>query len=122
MIGSLIKAHLFGSIKEDKECDYDHTWIDESSAECGDKEYCSVGEDNLNICKYVVIEIKLMQSQVENDLHKNVELQNKLQHALDVLLDEHENVEMLSPLSVKSIVAYVEVRESRIYEVHFLVN
>ena len=32
MIGSLIEAHLFGSIKEDEECGYDHTWIDDSSA------------------------------------------------------------------------------------------
>ena len=61
MIRSHIEAHLFGSIKEDEECDYDHTWIDDSSAQGGDKENCSVGEDNSNIWKYVVIETKLMQ-------------------------------------------------------------
>ena len=46
-----------------------------------------------------------MQLLVENDLHKNVELQSELQHALDVLIDKHENVEMPSQFNVKSIVA-----------------
>ena len=41
-----------------------------------------------------------------------MELQSELQHALDVLIDEHENVEMPQS-NVKSIVAYVEVGESR---------
>ena len=44
MVGSLIEAHLFGS------CDYDHTLIGDSSAQ-HDKENCSVGEDNSNMCK-----------------------------------------------------------------------
>ncbi len=46
MVGSLIEAHLFGSMEEDEECDYDHTLIDDSSAQGGDKEDCNVGEDN----------------------------------------------------------------------------
>lgn len=38
-IQSLIKARLFGSMKEDEECDCDHTLIDDySSAQDGDKE------------------------------------------------------------------------------------
>ena len=35
---------------------------------------------------------------------------------MDVLIDEHENVEMPSQSNVKFIVAYVEVGESRILE------
>ena len=27
MVGSLIEAHLFGSMEEDEESDYDHTFI-----------------------------------------------------------------------------------------------
>ena len=49
MVGSLIEAHLFGSMKDDKECEYDHTVIDDSSVEGGDKEICSVGE-TIQIC------------------------------------------------------------------------
>ena len=45
-----------------------------------------------------------------------MELQSELRHALDVLIDEHENVEMPSQSNVKSIVAYVEVGESRIFK------
>ena len=56
MVGSLIDAHLFGSMEEDMECDYDHTLINDSSAQDGDKENHSVGEDNSNMCKDVVIE------------------------------------------------------------------
>jgi hypothetical protein len=41
MVGSLIEAHLFGSMNEDEECDYDHTLIDDSNAQGGDKENCS---------------------------------------------------------------------------------
>ena len=37
LLGSLIKAHLFESMKEDEECDYDHTLIDDSSAQGGHK-------------------------------------------------------------------------------------
>jgi hypothetical protein len=33
MVGSLIEAHLFGSMKEDELRDYDHTRIDNSSAQ-----------------------------------------------------------------------------------------
>jgi hypothetical protein len=44
MVELLIEAHLFGRIEEDKECDYDHTLIDDSSAQGGDKEYHSVRE------------------------------------------------------------------------------
>ena len=57
MIGPLIEAHLFGSM-EDEECDYDHTLIDDSSAQ--GKEKWIIGEDNSNMCKDVVIETKLM--------------------------------------------------------------
>ena len=38
----------------------------------------------------VVMKTKLMQFQVENDLHEDVELQSEIRHALDVLIDEHE--------------------------------
>ena len=55
MVGSLIEAHLFGSMEEDEGCDYDHTLIDDSSAQGGDKETSSVGEDNSSMCKNVVI-------------------------------------------------------------------
>ena len=51
MMKLLIKGRLFGSMKEDEECGYDHTLIDDSSAQGGDKETRSVGHDNLNICK-----------------------------------------------------------------------
>jgi hypothetical protein len=50
------------------------------------------------------------------DLHEDVELQSELRHALDVLIDEHENVGMPSQSNVKSVVVYVEVGESRIFE------
>ena len=56
-----------------------------------------------------------MQSQVEN--YMNIwELQIELQHASDVLINEHENVEMPSQPNVKSIMAYVEVGESKIFK------
>ena len=51
MMRLLIKGRLFGSTKEDEECGYDHTLIDDSSAQGGDKETRSVGHGNLNICK-----------------------------------------------------------------------
>ena len=63
-----------------------------------------------------------MQSQVENDLHEDVELQSELQHAWDVLIDEHEYVEIPSQSNVNSVVTYVEVGESRTFKVHLLVN
>jgi hypothetical protein len=44
---------------------------------------------------------------VENDLHEDLELQSELGHALDVLIDKHENVKMPSQSNVKSIVAHV---------------
>ena len=103
-------------MEEDEECDYDHTLIDDSSTQGGDKENCSAREDNSNICKDVVIETKLLQSKVENDLHEDVELQSELQHALDILIGENENVEMPSQSNVLSIVAYVEVGKSRIFK------
>ena len=46
--------------EEDEECDYDHTLIDDFSAHGGDKETYSVGEDNSNMCKDVVIKMELM--------------------------------------------------------------
>jgi hypothetical protein len=36
-------------MEEDEECNYDHTSVDESSAQGGKKENCSVGEDNSNM-------------------------------------------------------------------------
>ena len=64
---------------EDEECDDDHTLIDDSSAQGGDKENRGIGEDNSNMCKDVVREMELMQSQVENDLHdEDAELQSEL--------------------------------------------
>jgi hypothetical protein len=44
---------------------------------------------------------------VENDLNEDLELQSELGHALDVLIDKHENVKMPSQSNVKSIVAHV---------------
>ena len=38
MVRSLIHAHLFGSMEEDEECDYNRIFIDDSSAQGGDKE------------------------------------------------------------------------------------
>ena len=60
MVGSFIEAHLFGSNRED-ECKYDHKFIDDSSAQGGDKENCGVGEDDSDTCKDVVIKTKLVQ-------------------------------------------------------------
>ena len=74
MVGLLIEALLFGSMEEDEECDCVHTRIDDYSAQGRDKENCSVAEDNSNICKDVVIEMELLQSHVENDSHKVVEM------------------------------------------------
>ena len=68
-----------------------------------------LGEDNINMCKDVVIETKLMQLHVENDLHEDVELQSELRHATNVLIDEHENVELPSQSNVKSIVGYISI-------------
>ena len=102
-------------------CNHDHTLIGDSSAQGDDKGNYSVGEDNSNICKNVVIKMKSMQSQVENDLHENVELQSELRHALDVPIDEHENVKMPSQSNVKSIVAYVKVGCLEFSKVHLLI-
>jgi hypothetical protein len=47
---------------EEDECDYDHTLVDDSRAQGGDKDNCSVGKDNSNMCKDVdIIEMELMQ-------------------------------------------------------------
>ena len=72
MVWPLIMAHILGSMEEEEECDYDHTRIDDSSARGGDKENRSVGEDNSNMCKDVVTQTKLMQSQFGNDIHEDV--------------------------------------------------
>ena len=55
-------------------CDYDNTLIDDSSAQGGGKENWGVGEVGSNMYKNVVVETGLMASQVENDLHENLEL------------------------------------------------
>ena len=78
MIGSLIKDRLFGSMQEDEECVYENTLTYDSSAQGGDKEHCSVGEDVSNMYKNVVIQTELMESQVENDLDEDLELQSEL--------------------------------------------
>ena len=38
MVGSFIEVHLFESMEKDEEWDYDHTLIDDSSAQGSDKE------------------------------------------------------------------------------------
>ena len=68
MVGSLIEARLFGSMEEDEECDYDHTWINDYSAQGDEKGNYSVREDNSSMCKDVVIETELMQLQIEINL------------------------------------------------------
>ena len=78
MVGSLIEAHLFGSMEDGEECDYDHILIDDSSAEGGDKKNCSIGERIQTYARMFAIETESMQSLVENDLHEGVELQNEL--------------------------------------------
>ena len=45
-----------------------------------------------------------------------MKLQSELRHALDVLIDEHENVIIHFQSHVKSIVAHVEVGEHRIFK------
>ena len=77
--------------------------IDDSSARGVGKKNCSVGEDNSTMSKDNVIETKLMQSHVENDLQEGVELQFELPHFLDVLIDEYGNVEMPFQSNVKSL-------------------
>ena len=61
LIGSLIKGHLFGSMKEDDAYDYYHIRIDDSSAQGGDQNNYSIGEDNSNMYHDIVIDTKLMQ-------------------------------------------------------------
>ena len=108
MVGSLIEAQLFGSMEKDEESDFDHTLIDDPSAQGGGKENYSVGEENSNMCKDVDIEMELMQLHVENGLHEDMESQSELRQALEILIDEHENV---GQSNVKSIVAYAKVGE-----------
>ena len=47
-------------MKEDEECDYDHTLIDNFGARGGKLENCNVGEDNSNMCKDVITKTELM--------------------------------------------------------------
>ena len=54
MIGSLLEAPLFGGTEKDEECDFDHTLINDSNAQGGDKENYSIAEHNSNTCKGVV--------------------------------------------------------------------
>ena len=56
-----------------------------------------------------------MQSLAEDDINEDVELESQLRHTLDVLVDEHEGVEIPSLSNAKSAVAYVMVGESRIF-------
>ena len=53
---SLVEARIFESMEEDEEHDYDHTFMDDSSAQGGAEEIYSVGEDNSNMCEDVVID------------------------------------------------------------------
>jgi hypothetical protein len=62
VVRSLFETHLFGSVEEDAEHDYNHTLNNDSSAQGGDEANCSVGEGNSNMCKDVVIETEFMQS------------------------------------------------------------
>lgn len=55
MVESLIEAHLFGNMEEDKGCDYDLTSIDNSNAQGDDKEKFHVRGNNSNMCNGVVI-------------------------------------------------------------------
>ena len=73
-------------------------------------------KSNLNMCKDVATEMELMQSQGENDFYEDVELQREHWHALNVLLDKHENVENLSHFNIKSIMTYAEIGESTIFK------
>lgn len=68
-------------MEEDKDCDYDHTMIDDYGAWGRHKENCSVGGGISNTCKDVVTKTRLMQLQFENGLHEDVELQSELPHA-----------------------------------------
>lgn len=45
--------------------------------------------------KEVVIEMELMQLHIQNDLHKNVELQSDFWHAFDIPIDEDVSVELM---------------------------
>ena len=105
----------FGSMEEDEECDYDPTLIDDSSAQGGDKENRSVGGDK-NMCKDVIIEVDLMQSQVENDYMKMWSCKVSFDMPWMVLLMNMKNVDTPSQFDVKSIMTYVEVGESRIFK------
>ena len=79
MGGSLIEDHLFGSMDEDEECDYDHTLIDDSSAQVVTGKIV-VLEKTIQTCTRMLsyIETELMESHVENDLHEDLELQSEL--------------------------------------------
>ena len=54
MIGSLIEAHLFASMKEVEGRDYEHTLIDDSSVQGGDKEIV-VLEKTLQTCARMLL-------------------------------------------------------------------
>ena len=47
-------------MEDDEECDYDHTLIDDSSTEGGDKENWSAGETIQTCARMFVIETELM--------------------------------------------------------------
>lgn len=49
-----------------------------------------------------------------------MELQSELWHALDILINEHEDVEMSSQSNAKSIVTYVEVGKSKMFKSTFV--
>ena len=67
--------------------------------------------------------MEFLQSQVENDILEDMDLQHELRHALDVINDVHENDEMPSQCNVKSIVAYVKVGEKIEFpKVHLLIH
>ena len=51
-----------------------------------------------------------------------MKLQSELRRALDVLIDEHENVKLPSHSNIKSIMTFVEVAESRVSKVNLLMN
>ena len=98
------------------------TLNDDSSAQGGDRENCSVGEDTPNMCKDVVIETEIDASQVENDFHEDVKLQSELrfQHTLDVSIDGIDNIETLSQSKDRLTRIKVGIFILYIYSLNFL--
>ena len=52
-------------------------------------------------------------------MHEDVDLQSE--HALDVMINEYQIIEIPSPSNVKSIMAYVQTEEFRFFK-HMLIS